>query len=131
MRKWKLSPSTPPPIKGERKVPRIVKLKNKIPMKTAKELIKKLVALGAKVSEDIYSVETFEAVLLEEMKPVTINSKLYYELETDNGKYRFTTKKEFEVGDKITVEFWTQLKDYTKGGVLRKVSESTPFLSLK
>ena len=100
-------------------------------MKNAKEFVKKLVALGAKPTEDIYSVETFEAVLLEEMKPVTINGKLYYELDTDNGKFRFTTKKEFEVGDKIIVEFWTQLRDYTKGGILRKASESTPFLALK
>jgi len=94
-------------------------------------LVKKLIALGAKVSQDIYSVDEFQAVLLADMVSVTINGKLYYELETDDGKFRFIAKKEFEVGEKITIQLWTQLRDYTKNGVLREAAKSEPFLALK
>ena len=94
--------------------------------KTAKELVKKLVALGARISEDIYDVQELQAIMLEEMVLVKNNGKMQYHLETPEGKYKFLTKKEFEVGDKITIQLWTQLKDLPG----RPLADATPFMTL-
>ena len=75
-------------------------------------LVKKLLALGGKVSDDLYNVESFEAKMLKDMVLVTNNGKLQYHLETDEGKFKFLTKKEFEVGDKIIISVWELMKDY-------------------